>query len=138
MEQGMTNRICVPAVMVAALFLGTLGAYAQTIGPDEAIRPDGAVSQRLALTAAQKSAIYNAVAQQRVRPSSSGIAVAVGAPVPPNVELRDLPDQALAGDPLFGDPWAALLKYAMVDDDVVVVDSIRMRVVEIIYGSAKP
>ena len=56
------------------------------------------------------------------------VSVAVGALVPPSVELRALPDQAAAGD-----PSADLLKYAMVENTiVVVVDPVTMRVVGII------
>lgn len=129
----MARRIWVPALMVLALFLGTAGACAQTVGPDEAVKPDGAVSQQMALTAAQKSAIYNAVMQQRVRAAGAAIPVAVGAPVPHWAVLAELPNTAAGNDPA-----AALLKYALVEDDVVVVDPVQMRVVEIIHGAARP
>jgi len=33
---------------------------------------------------------------------------------------------------------AAFLKYALLEDDVVVVDTVRMRVVDIIHGAARP
>jgi hypothetical protein len=115
------------------LCLFTAGADAQTTGPDEAIDANGAVTQQLALTQAQKAAIYNAVLRQRVRTSTTHVPVTVGAPVPPMAELAELPDQAAADAPLVAD-----LKYAMVEDDVVVVDPISMRVVDIIHGSTKP
>jgi hypothetical protein len=117
-----------------ALLVGTTGAYAQSIGPDEAVNANGVVTQQLALTQAQKTAIYNAVLQQRVRTSAAAtrIPVAIGAPVPPMAELAELPDQAAADAPL-----AADLKYAMVEDDVVVIDSIRMLVVGIIHGNTR-
>jgi hypothetical protein len=145
MERGMNGRIWLPpfAALVAAfgfflaLFIGTVAAVAQTVGPDEAVKPDGAVTEQLALTPAQKSAIYNAVLQQRVPASTTRIPVAipveVGAPVSPAVGLADLPDQAAADN--FGPMF---LKYAMVEHDVVVVDPITMRVVEIIRGNARP
>jgi hypothetical protein len=47
--------------------------------------------------------------------------------------LLELPDQAAADQ-----PWAEFLKYAMVDDDVVVVDPMAMRVVDVIHGNARP
>lgn len=122
------------AILAAlTLCLGTAGADAQTIGPDEAVNANGAVTQQLALTQAQRAAIYNAVLQQRVRISTTCIPVAVGAPVPSMAELAELPDQAAANAPLVAD-----LKYAMVEDDVVVVDPIRMRVVDIIHGDTRP
>jgi hypothetical protein len=115
------------------LCLCTAGADAQTIGPDEAVNANGAVTQQFVLTQAQKAAIYNVVLQQRVRTSTTHVPVTVGAPVSPLAELAQLPDQAAADAPLVAD-----LKYAMVEDDVVVVDPISMRVVDIIHGSTKP
>jgi hypothetical protein len=129
----MSGRIWLPPFAAIAFFLGTAGAFAQTVGSDESINPHGVAARNLTLTAAQKSAIYTAVMQQKVRASAGAIPVAVGAPVPPTIALRDLPDQAVADQ-----PWADLLKYAMVEDDVVVVDPIAMRVVDIIHGSARP
>jgi hypothetical protein len=121
--------LMVPLLMVTA-------ASAQGLVADEAVTADGAVSQQLALTQAQKMAIYNAVLTQRVRTASGpagAIAAAVGAPVSPTVMLADLPDQA--GSAIAP---AADLKYAMVEDDVVVVDPIRMRVVGVIHGDTRP
>jgi hypothetical protein len=71
--------------------------------------------------------------QQRVRSSNREIAAAIGAPVPPSAALSDLPDQ-----PALGTDGTAVLKYAMVEEDVVVVDPIRMRVVDVIHPGAKP
>lgn len=125
--------VLVPALAILVFFLGSTGARAQSIGPDEAVKPDGAVSQQLALTAAQRTAIYNAVVAQRPRVSSIAIPGAVGAAVSPTAQLSDLPDQTAADN-----PWAAFLKYAMVEDDVVVIDPVRMRVVDIIHGGVRP
>jgi hypothetical protein len=58
--------------------------------------------------------------------------VRIGAPVPPSVVLQDLPDEVSLGD-----PPEELLRYAMVENDVVVVDPIRMRVVDVIRGSGR-
>jgi hypothetical protein len=129
----MNGRIRIPLIAAIALFLGTSGAFAQTVGSDEAVNPDGIVAQELVFTAAQKSAIYTAIMQHKVRASTPAVAAAVGAPVPPTIALSDLPDQVVNGQ-----PWAELLKYAMVEGDVVVVDPIAMRVVDIIPGSARP
>lgn len=130
-----------PATALAILifFLATVGAttraLAQNNGSDETFNTEGAVIPKLALTEAQKAAIYKAVLQQHVR-STTGDPVAVpasvGAPVSPAVELNELPDQAAAEVSVAVD-----LKYAMVADDVVVVDPIGMRVVEVIHGSAR-
>lgn len=121
------------ALILFAFVVGASGALAQSAGPDETVGPNGAVTQKLTLSPVQRRAIYNAVAQQRLRSSGRGIAAAIGAPVPPSVALLNLPDQA-AIDAV----GANLLKYAMVEDDVVVVDPIRMRVVDVIHPGTRP
>ena len=124
-------RFSLPALL--GLFFGIAPALAQSAGPDEAVQPNGTVRQTVALTAGQRSAIYDIVIRERVKPHADQIAVAIGAPVPPTIELVDLPDQATADN-----PSAAYLKYAMVHGDVVVVDPVAMRVVDVIRNGAKP
>jgi len=130
----MSGRIRLLPFVVAAVFVGA-AAQAQTVGPDEAVSPQGAVTQKLALTAAQKNAIYNAVLQQRVRTSATGIPLTVGAPVSPSAALSDLPVEILADQAADGGS-ATVLKYATVEGKVVVIDSIQMRVVDVIHGGA--
>jgi hypothetical protein len=129
----MRNTLRISAAVVLGLLFGVAPALAQSAGPDEAIQPDGTLRQNVALTAGQRSAIYNIVIRQRAKPHADQISVAVGAPVPPTIDLVDLPDQATADN-----PSAALLKYAMVHGDVVVVDPVAMRVVDVIRNGAKP
>ena len=121
------------SVIALMLTIGATVASAQSAGPDEAIKPNGAVEQQFALTTGQRQAIYNLVIQQRVKPRSRELSVAVGAPVPPSTELTDLPDQVAADD-----PSSASLKYALVENDIVVVDPAAMRVVEVIHNGARP
>jgi hypothetical protein len=129
----MRNILRLSAAALLGLFFGIAPALAQSAGPDEAIQPNGTVRQNLALTAGQRSAIYNIVIRQRAKPHADQISVAVGAPVPPTIDLVDLPDQATVDN-----PSAALLKYAMVHGDVVVVDPVAMRIVDVIRNGAKP
>lgn len=129
----MRNILRLSAAALLGLFFGIAPAFAQSVGSDEAIQPDGTLRQNLALTAGQRSAIYNIVIRQRAKPHADQISVAVGAPVPPTIDLVDLPDQATADN-----PSAALLKYAMVHGDVVVVDPVAMRVVDVIRNGFKP
>ena len=129
----MRNIVRLSAAALLGLFFGIAPALAQSAGPDEAIQPNGTVRQNLALTAGQRSAIYNIVIRQRAKPHADQISVAVGAPVPPTIDLVDLPDQATADN-----PSAALLKYAMVENDVVVIDPVAMRVVYVIRNGVKP
>lgn len=121
------------ALALFGLILGAAPALAQSAAADEAIQPNGTVAQSLTLTAGQRSAIYNIVIRERAKPHADQISVAVGAPVPPTIDLVDLPDQATANN-----PSAAFLKYAMVHGDVVVVDPVAMRVVDVIRSGAKP
>lgn len=119
------------AALVVVATLGSLGnSFGQTAGIDEAVRPDGAMALQLSLTPLQRSEIYNAVMEQRVRSAAPQIAAAVGAPVPPSVMLEDLPPQVAAGT-------AGSLKYAMVAGEVVVVDPVSMRVVDVIHGASR-
>jgi hypothetical protein len=127
----MTGWVRLPPFVVLTLFLGTANAIAQSAGADEAITSHGAVTQTVELTPAQKSAIYNAIVRQRVRASPTQIEATVGASVSRSVPLAELPDQT-------GLTEASFLKYAMVADDVVVVDPIRMRVVDVIRGNFRP
>jgi hypothetical protein len=128
-----------PLLSLAALVLciGAGSACAQSAGPDEAVGPNGIATQQLALTPVQRTAIYNSVMRQRVPSSSRGIIATIGAPVPPSATLLDLPDQNLP-DQTAGGGEGSFLKYAMVEDDVVVVDPIAMRVVDVIHPGAVP
>ncbi len=135
---GILRAVAGSVLLASALW--TTGAVAQSIGPDEAVASPGSVAQRSILTPQQRRAIYEAVGRQRLRSSELAIAAVVGAPVPPSLLLQDLPDQA-TGDPdaAADDSNVRLLKYAMVADDVVVIDPIAMRVVDVIHrNGVKP
>jgi hypothetical protein len=123
-----------PLLFLVALILGVGAdrACAQSSRLDEAAGPNGIATEQLTLTPAQRRAIYTSVMRQRVATSSRGIAAAIGAPVPPSAELLDLPDQAV------DEENGGFLKYAMVDGDVVVVDPIAMRVIDVIHPGAGP
>jgi hypothetical protein len=128
----MIARIVLPILMTFGIFMGNPSALAQSVGPDEAFDAQGSTLPSLALTTLQKRAIYSAVLRQKARTplsaNSLAIPLAVGAPVSPAADLSVLPE------PTGVESWAAFLKYAMVQDDIVIVDSIRMRVVDIIHG----
>jgi hypothetical protein len=119
------------ATIAIALAAGIGAAFAQpapTVSPDrqEGVNP----AAQLALTPTQKSAIFDAVKQSDPKSSAPRIAlatVAVGAQLPPSIELHVLPDAALAQA-----PEAKLLQYTVVDSQVVLVDPTTMRVVDII------
>jgi len=129
----MTPDLRLSTFVLFAFLSGVGGAGAQSALADEAVTPNSPMTPQPALTAAQRSAVYNAVMRQRVRSSNRGIVAIVGAPVPPSAVLSDLPGQAALGS---GE--TDLLKYAMVADDVVLVDPIAMRVVDVIHRGASP
>jgi len=119
-----------PALILTAP-LASSGTFAQSLGTTEAVDHDGILRGELTLTPTQKSALYHAVLQQRARPTTASIDPRVGAAVSRSLELSDLPS-------LGGIDDETVLKYAMVQGDLVVVDPIRMRVVDIIHGSTRP
>jgi hypothetical protein len=136
----MNRRAVLPILAVgvlaalAALSLACLPvAMAQSLGPDEAHGAAANAQRTLALTSSQKSAIYAAVSRQRLRTSVADIPLVVGAPVPSATPLLALPDEAAGAV-----ETAPFLKYATVDGNVVLVDSINMRVIAIIRGGAGP
>jgi hypothetical protein len=129
----MTARLWLPALALLASLSGISGAAAQAIGPDEAVAPSGSLAQQTVLSPQQRRAIYESVARQGVRSAGPAIAAMVGAPVPPALVLHDLPEQPGNPSQAADDFGLRVLKYAMVADDVVVVDPIAMRVVDVIH-----
>ena len=85
------------------------------------------VAPNLALTPAQRSAIYQEVHKDNSKVAPSRFAANVGAEVPPMIELYMLPDDILANN-----PETKLYKFTKVDDAIVLVDPTRMRVIAVI------
>ena len=114
-----TARIAV-ATMVFLLATGIQNIHAQQ-------NDDVGISQKLELTAAQRSAIYAAVSKDRSKASPQRFPAVIGAEVPPMINLYALPDDIVAGNPA-----AKVYECTMVGDKVVLVDPTRMRVVDTI------
>ena len=122
-----------PAVVALALcgpFVGAIDAAAQSTPPgppgnDTGI--SGAIEQKLILTSAQRTAIYDQVSKDKSKVAPKDFSPVIGADVPPMIELYMLPDEAVAGVPA-----AKLYKYTMVEGKVVLVDPTKMRVVDVI------
>lgn len=117
----------------ALVLLGGLGVASAQIGSTPPTIQEGTIGKGdpLAtprLSEAQRSAIAEAVRRENkaVEPSVSFVA-SVGAPVPPVIELYILPDSILAEVPL-----AKRVKYTVVKSQLLLVDPVTMRVVEII------
>jgi hypothetical protein len=135
----MTQR-ALPIVLATVLFGAAIGASsvgAQTnssgsVGSDAGV--SGAIEQKpLLLSAAQRSAIYAEVSKDTSRSSPKEFSAAIGADVPPMIELYTLPDDALAAVPA-----AKIYKYTVVENKVVVVDPTKMRVIDVIGPPPKP
>jgi hypothetical protein len=120
-----TPLLC--ASLLCASFLAASGAQAQSVTPDEAIGPGGIVGQSLQFSPVERSEIRNTTAAQRLHGTTRGLTAVIGAPVPPTLSLSDLPDQTVSDT-----EGGAVLKYAMMEDEIVVVDPITMRVVDVI------
>jgi hypothetical protein len=127
----MSGRTVLPmsgVVALLALLAMMPQATAQAVGADEAPRAAGArPPPHTALSPAQKRAIYAVVSRQRLHTSAADVPLTVGATVPRSAVLLTLPMEE-QGD----DSSVQVLKYATVDDNVVLVDPISMRVIDII------
>jgi hypothetical protein len=82
-------------------------------------------SQKLELTPAERSAIYAIVSKDKSKVAPQPFSTKVGDDVPPMIELYSLPDQTIAENSA-----AKLYEYTMVENEVVVVDPTRMRIVD--------
>ena len=123
------KRAAVLVLAFAACAFAAAGlsvAAAQTSGIDEVVSANG-IAPKLELTAAQRSAIYRAVRRDKSKVAPSHFATNIGADVPPMIELYALPDDVLAEN-----PTAKLFKFTRVEDQVVLVDPTKMRVVAVI------
>ena len=136
----MMSRSSTSLLIAAALFAcaGGLSAGAQTTtpsGPGAAASDTGlggAIDQKLILSPAQRTAIYDQVSKDKSKVAPSRFAAHVGADVPPMIELYTLPDDILANN-----PETKLYKFTKVDDQVVLVDPTRMRVIAVIGPKTK-
>jgi hypothetical protein len=90
-----------------------------------------ATEQKLELTPAERSAIYATVSKDKSKVAPQPFSTTIGADVPPMIELYSLPDETVADNPA-----AKLYKYTMVENEVVLVDPTKMRIVDKIGPAA--
>lgn len=105
-------------------------AAAQSALIEELVEERGPSSQ-LELTSAQRNAIYQEVHKGSSKVAPSRFAGDVGADVPPIIDLYALPDDILATV-----SETQHYKFTEVNDQVVLVDPTKMRVIAVI-GPAK-
>src|SRR5262245_59346629 len=122
------------ATMAIVLAAGAGVAVAQTPPPvggtDDLMHPPPPARplSQLQLTAEQRTRILTAVRQDSTKGASPvNFVASVGAPVPPSIELYMLPDRLLSELPA-----AKVVKYTVVQNQIVLVDPTTMRVVEVI------
>jgi hypothetical protein len=117
------------ALGVIASVCAPYSAPAQTEEPgaQSGVQGVGGGQENPVLTASQRRAIYAAVSKDKSKKAKTPFAAAVGAAVPPMIELYPLPDEVLAQNQA-----ANFYEYTMVRDKVVLVDPTKMRVVEVI------
>jgi hypothetical protein len=125
------NRMFRCGTLVLSLAALPYAALAQSPTPPAGTTTPPSVAKAQApvvLTPAQKSAILEAINQKGTTAAPSiTFRATQGEMVPPSIELYMLPDNALAQA-----PEAKNLKYTMVDNHVVLVDPLTMRVVDTI------
>lgn len=128
----MTSYFCRGAITLA--LLSSIGAAQAQLAPERPASSQQGLHQPatepMALTQQQRSSIFRMVITQRDKvktPPPAGMYVAIGAEVPASLELYTLPDQILSEVPA-----TKQYKYTLWHDQVVLVDPINMKVVEII------
>jgi hypothetical protein len=88
----------------------------------------GGITEPLRLTAKQRTEIYQAVGNNKLRtPPPSDLPVTVGAQIPPVTELYALPETVTAEV-----PSAKFYRYTIAQNRVVIVDPVNLKVVEVI------
>ena len=85
-----TARIAIATMAIV------LAAAGQIIHAQDA---DADISQKLELTAAQRSAIYATISKDRSKISPQRFPAVIGAEVPPMINLYTLPDDIVSGNP---------------------------------------
>ncbi len=109
--------------ILLALASGISGVAAQVGAASQSQTPN----PQIQLDPAQRAAIVTAVRDTKIPPPGRSFNLSVGAEVPPSIELYTLPIAALSQA-----PEVRNLKYTMVQNQIVLVDPLQMRVVDVI------
>jgi len=124
-EDLMTSRLSYGTIVLA--LAGVISGAAAQVGESGQSQ---STNPAIRLDAAQRAAILTAVRDARIPPPNNSFSLSVGAPVPRSIELYALPIAALSQA-----PEARNLRYTMVQNQVVLVDPVDMRVVEVIRAA---
>jgi hypothetical protein len=121
-EDVMKSGVFCGTIMLA-LASGISGVAAQADAASQSQPPN----PQIQLDPVQRAAIVTAVRDTKIPPPGRSFNLSVGAEVPPSIELYVLPIAALSQA-----PEVRNLKYTMVQNQVVLVDPLQMRVVDVI------
>ena len=130
MRERSSTTIIVMLVLCAGLVGGAAAQSTLPGPPGTDTGVSGAIEQKLILSQAQRTAIYDQVSKDKSKVAPKDFSPVIGADVPAMIELYTLPDDAVAGVPA-----AKLYKYTMVENKVVLVDPTKMRVVSFLWRS---
>jgi hypothetical protein len=126
-EDAMDNKLCQGAIALLLLG-GSAPALAQGAATHPGAEANPAGVPNLKLTAAQKQTVYSSISSQKQKETAPPtFHAAVGAVVPGSVELQSLPKTIVELIPELKD-----YEYAMVANQVLLVDPKSKQVVEII------
>ena len=124
----MGRQLCQAAIALLLLGGSVLSASAQENRTHPGTETNPAAVPSLKLTAAQRHTIYSSISSQKQKETEPPtFRAAVGAVVPPSVELQALPKTIVELVPELKD-----YEYAMVANQVLLVDPKNKQVVEVI------
>jgi hypothetical protein len=124
---------------LATTALAVLGTVSVAVAQAPSTMPGGAPGapalnqgaitiQKVQLSAAQKTAIYNAVSRDKSKSAApTNFRASIGGEVPASIELYALPPEAVANAQA-----ASSYRYTMLNNQVVLVDPLTRQVVDII------
>jgi hypothetical protein len=125
-EEAMAKHLCHAAIALLLLAASAAPAAAQVTHPGTETNP--AAVRDLKLTAAQKQTIYTSISNQKQKETAPPtFRAALGAVVPSSIELQPLPKTIVDLMPELKD-----YEYAMVANQVLLVDPKNKQVIEII------
>ena len=124
----MAKQLCQAAIALLLLGGSTVPAAAQATPSHPGAEQNPAGVPSLKLTAAQKQTIYSSISSQKQRETAPpNFHAAIGAVMPSSVELQALPKTIVDLIPELKD-----YEYAMVTNQVLLVDPKSKQVIEII------
>jgi hypothetical protein len=127
-EDAMAKRLCQAAIVLLLLSGSAVPAAAQATPAHPGAEMNPAAVPSLKLTAAQKQTIYSSISSQKQRETAPPtFHAAVGVVVPSSVDLQPLPKTIVELIPELKD-----YEYAMVTNQVLLVDPKSKQVIEII------